>query len=669
MMPAHLSRARATSRLWASDEELAKKDDDHLPVRQHQHQGPNGQWQAAVRMPRRRSVARLLAYIAITLFLFYVLSQAFTSSPHGDIQGLHRSSTLNGRPPPGRGSTGTVGETHDAASSVQKPKTYNGAVKLPSLGQSLHAIAGTEGKQPKNRNVLFAAASLKSASALLPLACQMALERRNYVHFAFMGRSVVPLQELVKINGIDNTCQMILHDARPDHAVDSTEQRMALCSARAMYHINTYMHPQAIFIDSTSAEESYFLRGLRDQTRGTASAIIELPERPGMRLAWITKLDSAALAAWDKITIHILVQAPTSGAGNIMRLLTSLSQVDMAAMPVPHLTVDLPHKAEPQTEKFLADFRWPPRTGANAHLPNMLSLHRRIPRTKLSAEESSVRFLESYWPKSKSHSYVLVLSPHTEVTPQFLHYLKFSILHYRHSNSVALTNSDAQMMGLSLATPTKLLDGSSPLTAPAPVEDGGSSFLWQAPLSDAMVIPGDKWMELHGFISHILELQALSTESPPLLAHKQISKKYPSWLEYVLQLSRIRGYYCMYPGQETSRVVVGVHNDLPDVPEEYSEDDEARRDAMGEGVGDEATAVFEPHWHVDILHTLPHGGNLPNLRSLSMLSWDGKGSSATAFDDDAAAYRARFMTEVGQCKDEQLERQPHAFADDLFCYM
>jgi hypothetical protein len=183
-----------------------------------------------------------------------------------------------------------------------------------------------------------------------------------------------------------------------------------------------------------------------------------------------------------------------------------------------------------------------------------------------------------------------------------------------------------------------------------------------------MVFPGEKWMELHGFISHILELQALSTETPPLLAHKEISKKYPSWLEYVLQLSRIRGYFSVFPGLETSRVVVGVHNDLPDVPEEYREDDEARRDAIGEDVGDDATAVFEPHWHVDILHTLPAGGALPKLGGLPVLSWDGKESLASALDDDATAYRARFMSEVGQCTGEQLERQPHRFADDLFCY-
>jgi hypothetical protein len=247
--------------------------------------------------------------------------------------------------------------------------------------------------------------------------------------------------------------------------------------------------------------------------------------------------------------------------------------------------------------------------------------------------------------------------------------LKFAILHYRHSNGAFAHNWGEQIMSLSLATPTTLLDGSLPLRIPEPREDVGSSFLWQAPLSDAMVFPGDKWVELHGFISQTLESQALAKETPPLLAHKEISKKYPSWLEYVLQLSRIRGYYSVYPGQDTSRMVVGVHNDLPDVLEEYREDEEARRDAGGDDVGDDATATFDPHWRVDILHTLPKGGNLPKLESLPVLSWDGEESSATALQDDATAFRTRFMTEVGRCKDGQLKNGWHKSADDLFCYL
>jgi hypothetical protein len=56
------------------------------------------------------------------------------------------------------------------------------------------------------------------------------------------------------------------------------------------------MHPQAIIVDSTQKEEDYFLQAIRDQITGTRSALIELPEKPETRLAWISKLDASALA-------------------------------------------------------------------------------------------------------------------------------------------------------------------------------------------------------------------------------------------------------------------------------------------------------------------------------------------------------------------------------------
>lgn len=61
-------------------------------------------------------------------------------------------------------------------------------------------------------------------------------------------------------------------------------------------YVNLYMHPQAIIIDSSATEEHYFLSGIRDEIRGTGSTLIELPERPGNRFSWLSKLDASALA-------------------------------------------------------------------------------------------------------------------------------------------------------------------------------------------------------------------------------------------------------------------------------------------------------------------------------------------------------------------------------------
>lgn len=119
--------------------------------------------------------------------------------------------------------------------------------------------------------------------------------------------------------------------------------------------------------------------------------------------------------------MDIVVHATPNGSGNLKRLLSSLAKSDLGAMAIPQLTIELPNTIEPQVERFLAGFRWPPTQSASSGRPNMLTLRHRIPRQRLTDEESSVRFLESFWPAQTSHSHVLVLSPHTEVSSNFFH--------------------------------------------------------------------------------------------------------------------------------------------------------------------------------------------------------------------------------------------------------
>jgi hypothetical protein len=57
-----------------------------------------------------------------------------------------------------------------------------------------------------------------------------------------------------------------------------------------------FMHPQAIIIDGTNTEESFFLRGMRKQASQLKTTVIDLPEDAGRRLGWIAKLDSASLS-------------------------------------------------------------------------------------------------------------------------------------------------------------------------------------------------------------------------------------------------------------------------------------------------------------------------------------------------------------------------------------
>lgn len=217
MPPPPPTRGRAKSRLWANDEELAKKDDDLTDPRLLR-QGL--QWQTAGRIPRRRPIARFAAYAVVAFLLIVGFAKLFSGRADSSLDRPYVDRHLSNEIPTHDTSKGPTvpddkvgGGDSGRGASLEPAKTYSGPLKLPALGQSLHAIGSTGGKQPKNRNVLFAAGSLKSATTLLPFACKMAFEHVNYVHFALLGRSEISLLELLKINGIDNSCPLILHGA------------------------------------------------------------------------------------------------------------------------------------------------------------------------------------------------------------------------------------------------------------------------------------------------------------------------------------------------------------------------------------------------------------------------------------------------------------------------
>ncbi|KAF7547125.1 hypothetical protein G7046_g9103 [Stylonectria norvegica] len=679
------SRGR-TVRFWHNDEEMAKKDDDLHSSGGKRHAG---QWQAS-RTPRRSVVARLALYALFTLLLLIALLKFAQWIPSSSDDASYGRDSSTYKPPrhdtprleriPGGTSDG------DQAAVPESARTYYGPIKFLELAKSLHAISGTGGSLYKNRNVLFAAASLQSAATLLPMACLMASERDNYVHFALVSRNEIDMEELLNINGIDTeTCNIILHgmkdpaiaivhqlialDARPDYPDISTETRMTLVAARALYHMNSYMHPQAVIVDDTEAEEEYFLRGFRDQVTATRAALIELPERPGTRLRWLTKLDASALSAWNKVHFDILIHAPAIGSGNLRRLLTSLSRADLSGITVPHLTVELPSVVEESLETLVGGFRWPTWGSPQLGQSSLFSLRHRIPHQKMSEEESSVRFLESFWPTKPTHSHVLVLSPHTEVTPQFFQYVKYSLLHHRYSSLALLEEWDQRMMGISFQSPSTHLDTKTPFHAPDADKAGnaGTPFLWQAPSSDAVLFMGDKWVELHGYVSQVLEKQHSRTDSPAILAQKQVSTKYPSWLEHVLRLSRIRGYFTIYPSAETAGAITGIHSDLYDKPEEYT--GEGPSDEGPEnGDEDEASESFDSGSQVDVLATLPQDGTLIPMAGLPLLSWDGKTIALEDLDKAALEYATEFRREVGECSGAQLKTVPaDKHARDLFC--
>lgn len=165
----------------------------------------------------------------------------------------------------------------------------------------------------------------------------------------------------------------------------------------------------------------------------------------------------------------------------------------------------------------------------------------------------------------------------------------------------------------------------------------------------------------------MLEKQHASSTTPDLFAKKKAGKKHPAWLEYILQLSRLRGYFTLYPSRQTANTIVGIHTDLLDVPEEYEEGKTAEQEQDSIKLTSDG---FDPASHVDMLATLPHEGDMPLLYHLPWLTWDGKDTDDDAIAKTAAKYTQAFRTQIGGCKDESAGLIPAAepYARDLFCF-
>lgn len=222
------------SQLWRDDEEMANKKDDDLGLPRHTKHADN--WQPVPKASLGvASVLRLIVYAIVFLFtgygLFRIIGPAAGASSLDPVNLMPMYDRP--RPPPyGYDAPRMEGDApiiktpktpktpkpqakpHSGGSkAAEEPsKPYNGPLRLPHLGPSLEAImVETGGRLQNNRNILFSAASLKSAALLLPMACQMAEERQNYVHFALMSRSDISIKELLAINGIDKSCPLVMH--------------------------------------------------------------------------------------------------------------------------------------------------------------------------------------------------------------------------------------------------------------------------------------------------------------------------------------------------------------------------------------------------------------------------------------------------------------------------
>ena len=365
--------------------------------------------------------------------------------------------------------------------------------------------------------------------------------------------------------------------------------------------------------------------------------------------------------------MDILVHAPQWSSGGLLRLLKSLKQADYPSSSAPRLTVELPPIVDGPTRRYLKDLK--PSSNDNRDKVNHITLRHRIRPLSNSDEESSVQFLESFFPTIPSDSHVLILSSQGELSPLFFHYVKYALLEYKYSSYGSKTRD--RLLGISLELPYTHLDGSTAFFPPSNARLPGlagqnsTSFLWQAPNSNAALYFGDKWVELHDFIRRRLEAQR-SLQNPPIT--RLMDKKLPYWMEYLLELARIRGYYLFYPRLDSENVIATIHHELS--REEATSDADIQKGTTGDAQTPGYLAASSIKESVltsqnSLLSILPAEGDLPELEDMPVLSYDGKPTSLNGMDAELMA--SKFRREIGDCEDTGTKKQKEQSAADLFC--
>ena len=330
------------------------------------------------------------------------------------------------------------------------------------------------------------------------------------------------------------------------------------------------------------------------------------------------------------------------------------------------LTIELPQNADPILLQHLENWEWSPDSQGSK-----ITLRRRIQSHGLTPEESAARTVEAFYPQNPAWSHVLLLSPQTELSPSYFHYLWYTVLKYKYSAETELLSE--KLLGISLELPSSGPTESDNFTpfSNSLGEDGLDRVtplaLWQAPHSNAVLYFGDKWAELHNFVSNSLNTPREDTLQPS----RVISKKYPAFMEYLLELTRARGYYTLYPFfyARTGVSLATVHNELYQPPEEYAlgkaiEGQDEESSHKTQGLGSFEQVLYSSRSITDLLRDLPL--SFPALASMPILSYTGEQERDIV--GSSISYATEFSKQFGDCSSSiaRGEKMPLR-TDDLFC--
>lgn len=203
-------------RIFADDEELGKKDDDRkpgkinlLPTWSARKNTPPALW------PRKRTLLYgLMACVALYLFFKNIPAPDHPPMVRPNYTRPPREPSYSSQKPQAIPESPSQKPPHPERPSDAEKHYYEGPIRFYNLAVSLHAIARLWDHMEANKNVLFAASSLRSVSELIPIACEMARRQRNDVHFALMGRDDLEMDKIIFLNGVDEQCNIDWHGMR-----------------------------------------------------------------------------------------------------------------------------------------------------------------------------------------------------------------------------------------------------------------------------------------------------------------------------------------------------------------------------------------------------------------------------------------------------------------------
>ncbi|KAL2402546.1 hypothetical protein ABEF93_000805 [Exophiala dermatitidis] len=515
---------------------------------------------------RRRVILALLA--AWLLYLF------FKNMPTDVPPTSQRYDRRYGRLSPGLPGQHGWGSEERHQDEVGPIPNYEGPIKFYGLSKTLR---GRFYAFDHKGHVLFAVSRLESIPHILPLACSMSQNNHTHVHLAFMGRFSADWEEIRSLNGIsDADCDINLHDARPDFSPQSSEKRLGVGAGASLGHIHGTLQLQAVLTGGGEYEDKWLLEALKDKTTSLGISHIALPPGGPGGLSWISSLDPMSLKHFNQVHVDIVIQARPESSASLIRLLRSIKDADYTGFASPRITVELPANPDPFLVHYLSKFQWPAHAVGSE---SRVVIRRRVDASFLSPEQAALRTVESFYPLSADEAHVLLLSPKVELSPGYFQFLMHSILEYRYAPKHVKLRE--HLVGVSLDLPAYApdLQTKAPFDPEAVVEP---LVLWQAPSSNAALYFGDRWVELHTFLSRRIHNDPgfrKRAKSTPVLSHE-----YPSWLQSVLEMMQTRGYYMMYPAfalRENSSPAT-AHQELHQTPEEYMKEDEEKQQSSNQ---------------------------------------------------------------------------------------